>query len=221
MHRLIVGSNPYAIEPTDSLRLAEAIEKAEVRQPGAAIGKLMADAEASAHVSQNRCTSIAKLKRRLEGDLGTILLMALRKDPSRRHATVDQFAGDIQNYLTGRPVRARKDTFGYRLIKFVERNRFAAAAGIGAALLLIAGIVGTSTQWIRAEAASKVAGLKAAGAKEKADLATESAKKELQARVAAETAETAAQLAAAEATQQAETASQVSDLLIGILGVSA
>ena len=107
LHRLVVGSNPYAIDPTDSLRLAEEIEKAEVTQPGAAIGKLMGDAEASARVSQNRCTSIAKLKRQLEGDLGTILLMALREDPNRRYASVDQFAGDIQNYSAGRYELAR------------------------------------------------------------------------------------------------------------------
>lgn len=63
-----------------------------------------------------------KLKRQA-GDLETVLLMALRKEPERRYASVDQFAADVQRYLNRQPVRAREDTAGYRLARFVRRNR--------------------------------------------------------------------------------------------------
>jgi len=46
----------------------------------------------------------------LRGDLDTIVLMAMRKEPSRRYQSVAQFAADIQRHLDGLPVIARKDT---------------------------------------------------------------------------------------------------------------
>ena len=53
-----------------------------------------------------------RARRRLRGDLDTILLTALRKEPARRYASVEQFADDIRRHLDGLPVRARPDTSG-------------------------------------------------------------------------------------------------------------
>ena len=61
--------------------------------------------------------------RHIDPDLDNIVLMALRKEPQRRYASVDQFSQDIQLYLEGRPIRARKDTLRYRAGKFLRRNR--------------------------------------------------------------------------------------------------
>jgi non-specific serine/threonine protein kinase/serine/threonine-protein kinase len=85
-------------------------------------------------------------KRRLRGDLDTIILKALRKEPARRYAGLGAFAGDIRRYLENRPVTARKDSVGYRTSKFIQRNKLGATA---AALLLItlsAGVVATTHQ---------------------------------------------------------------------------
>ena len=60
---------------------------------------------------------------RLGGDLDTIILTALRKEPELRYATVDQLADDLLRSEAGLPVRARPATLGYRLGKFVRRNR--------------------------------------------------------------------------------------------------
>src|SRR6185312_3695281 len=78
----------------------------------------------------------------LDADLDAIVMKALRKEPQERYLTVDHFAADVQAYLEGRPVLARRGTLRYRAGKFVRRNRLAIA---GAALLLItllAGIAG-------------------------------------------------------------------------------
>ncbi len=78
----------------------------------------------------------------LDGDVDAIVMKALRKEPRERYLTVDQFAGDVQAYLDGRPVMARRGTLRYRAGKFVRRNRLAIA---GVALLLVtllAGIAG-------------------------------------------------------------------------------
>ena len=57
----------------------------------------------------------------LKGDLESILLKALRKDPQERYSTVDQFADDLRAFLESRPVRARSGNWRYRTRKFVRR----------------------------------------------------------------------------------------------------
>ncbi|MFN7931793.1 MAG: serine/threonine-protein kinase [Bryobacteraceae bacterium] len=70
-------------------------------------------------------------------ELESIAAMALRKEPERRYASVEQFAGDIRRYLDGRPVLAFPDSFGYRATRWIKRNRTAAiAAGIAIVGLL-------------------------------------------------------------------------------------
>lgn len=79
-------------------------------------------------------------------DLDAIVLKALRKEPSERYQTVEQFSGDIQAYLDGLPVLARKGTLRYRAGKFVRRNKVALSV---AALLLVSvlgGIAGVLWQ---------------------------------------------------------------------------
>ena len=56
----------------------------------------------------------ASRQRLLRGDLDTIVLKALKKNPEERYATVNAFADDLQRYLDGRPVLARPDSTSYR-----------------------------------------------------------------------------------------------------------
>jgi tetratricopeptide (TPR) repeat protein len=78
------------------------------------------------------------LARQLRGDLDRIVLMALRKEPERRYVSAGQFGEDIERYLTRRPVMARPDSVGYRLSKFIRRNRALMAGAAAAAFLLVA-----------------------------------------------------------------------------------
>ena len=72
----------------------------------------------------------------LSKDLDNIVVMALRKQPERRYASVDAFAEDLRRHLAGHPVLARKDTLAYRAGKFVARHRAGtAAAALGAIAL--------------------------------------------------------------------------------------
>ena len=75
-----------------------------------------------------------KLAARLRGDLDTIVLRAMHKEPSRRYETVERFAEDIRRYLSDEPITARPDHFVYRSRKFFRRNRL--AVGVGLALLI-------------------------------------------------------------------------------------
>jgi serine/threonine protein kinase/tetratricopeptide (TPR) repeat protein len=96
--------------------------------------------------------AVARYSREIRGDLDTIVLMALRKEPARRYSSVEQFSEDIRRHLEGLPVRARKDTLSYRTEKFVSRNRVAVAAAGLLALSLVGGIVATIHQARIAEA---------------------------------------------------------------------
>lgn len=87
----------------------------------------------------------------IDPDLDNILLMALRKEPERRYATVDQFARDIEHSMSNLPVAARPDTFGYRASKFARRN-WVAIAGLAIVLgSLTTGIVVTRREAARAQ----------------------------------------------------------------------
>jgi eukaryotic-like serine/threonine-protein kinase len=80
--------------------------------------------------------------KRIDADLEAILLKSLRKGPGERYLTAVQFALDVQAYLDGRTVSARRGTMRYRAGKFVRRHRIAL---FGAALVttsLTAGVAG-------------------------------------------------------------------------------
>lgn len=81
--------------------------------------------------------SAARKVRRLNADLDTIALKALKKLPAERYASVNAFAEDLNRWLDGEPVRAQPDSAWYRGRRFVARNRLGVAAGLAAALALL------------------------------------------------------------------------------------
>jgi serine/threonine protein kinase/tetratricopeptide (TPR) repeat protein len=90
--------------------------------------------------------------RGLPADLNDVILMALRKEPERRYQSATQFADDICHCLEDRPVIAREDSFGYRIRKFVVRNRLEVAMATVVTTALIAGLVISLAQTRRARA---------------------------------------------------------------------
>jgi len=75
-------------------------------------------------------------------DLETICLKCLEKLPARRYASAGALAEDLQRYLSGRPITARRTTAFEVLVKWARR-RPTAAALLGVCLLsMIAGLVG-------------------------------------------------------------------------------
>jgi tetratricopeptide (TPR) repeat protein len=80
-----------------------------------------------------------KLAAVLRGDLDTIVLKAIQPDPQSRYTTADSFAQDIDRYLAGRPILARRESAWYRTRKFVGRNKLAVASAAAAVVALAAG----------------------------------------------------------------------------------
>jgi serine/threonine-protein kinase len=90
------------------------------------------------------------LQRQLAGDLDKIVLLAMHVDPARRYPTAAALAADIQNYLDGRPVQARPDTFAYRAGKFLRRNAWPTASAV-AVVVLVASLMAFYTSRLAAE----------------------------------------------------------------------
>jgi len=124
LYELLTGQRPYRITGRSPEAIARAVCEEEPALPSAAAATL-------------------------RGDLDNVILMALRKEPDRRYASVEQFAEDICRHLDGRPVAARKDTLRYRAGKFVTRHK-ASVAATAAAALLLAGATVAALQQARA-----------------------------------------------------------------------
>jgi serine/threonine protein kinase len=70
----------------------------------------------------------------IDAELETIVLEAMSKEPERRYASAQAFADDLQRYLAGQPIRARRDSGIYVLRKTLRRNRRTAVlAGVALA----------------------------------------------------------------------------------------
>lgn len=125
---LLTGRGPYPLRSGRIDEMVRAVLEAEPLRPSLVPGQPPAQA------------------RRLRGDLDTILLRAVAKNPARRYATVQQLADDLQRNRAGLPVSARRDSLGYRTGKLIRRHRVASALGALALVALVAGLVATRWQ---------------------------------------------------------------------------
>ena len=75
---------------------------------------------------------------KLGADLDAIVLEALDKNPAGRYSTVAAFADDIERYLRGEPVHARRGSRWYWAAKFLRRH----VAAVSAAVLVLVAIIG-------------------------------------------------------------------------------
>jgi serine/threonine-protein kinase len=107
------------------------------------------DSPESVSIAENRSTSAKRLRRALSGDLDTIVLMSMRKEPGRRYSSAQQMASDIQRYLEGKPVIARRDTMPYRTTKFLKRHWLPVTAAAGVVLLTLSFATTTYIQSLR------------------------------------------------------------------------
>jgi eukaryotic-like serine/threonine-protein kinase len=99
-----------------------------------------------------------KSARRMRGDLDTVVLKALRKDPKQRYVTAQAFADDLKRCLAFEPIAAKPDAGWYRAGRFVRRNRWALAASGVIAATVTMGVVSTLWQAQRAETERQKAG---------------------------------------------------------------
>jgi len=116
LYLLLTGHPPYRFKSRQTVDVLRAVCDDEPEKPSTAVGRTQhaGGGPKPEDVSLAREENPQQLRRRLSGDLDTMLLKALRKEPSRRYPSVEAFSEDIRRYLEGLPIRARKATFSYR-----------------------------------------------------------------------------------------------------------
>ncbi len=80
----------------------------------------------------------------VDRDLETIVLKCLEKEPAARYDTAQDLADDLERFLGGEPIRARRLGGLEQVLRWVRRHRLASAGVVGA--LLLAGGVGVATR---------------------------------------------------------------------------
>ncbi len=149
LYRLLTGRRPYRLTSGRGLEIERVICEVEPEKPSVAAFRPPAEGDEATTpeaVSRAREGTPERLRRRLAGDLDNIVLMAMRKEPQRRYASVEQLSSDVDRYLRSLPVRARGDTLGYRTAKFIRRHRGGVIAATLVLLALVGGILTTARQ---------------------------------------------------------------------------
>ncbi len=136
LYKLIAGVGPYVIPTARLTDIERAICEKAPPLPSQAVDR--EDSAQARGVAEARSTTPNRLRRTLQGDLDNIVFMAMRKEPERRYGSAQQMAGDIQRYLDGKPIIARRDTLSYRSAKFVQRHWLPVAAGASLFALILA-----------------------------------------------------------------------------------
>ncbi len=143
LYELLTGQRAHRIEDSSPAALERAVCRRVPARPSTLVGETRQPAVFTA-----RRTSARALRRRLRGDLDTIVLKALRKEPERRYASAQELLEDLARWRQRLPVRARPETLGYRVRTFVRRHPvgIGAAAGLASLLLIYAGTVTRQAQ---------------------------------------------------------------------------
>ncbi|MBY6205919.1 serine/threonine-protein kinase [Halomonas denitrificans] len=101
---------------------------------------------------------------RLRGDLEAICARATAVDPARRYRSAEALERDLAAWQHDRPVDARNGGTGYRIGRWLARNRLAAAASGLALAAILAGSGVATWQAVRAQAEAVRASAEAARA---------------------------------------------------------
>ena len=152
LYDLLTGQLPYRLKRDSRAALEEAILKVDPTVPSRAP---LTEAVAAA-----RATTPKKLARMLDGDLDTIAVKALKKQPAQRYATANAFDEDIARFLRGDVVLAQRDSVAYRTLKFIRRHRIGLSV-VGVLVLVLAGGLAATTYEARVASVERDAALQA------------------------------------------------------------
>ncbi len=135
LFELLTGERPHKPRGESPLSLLQVITDTDVTAPSEFLRRHAGDTAPAQAIA-----------RELAGDLDTIVLKALNRDPARRYPSAHALSDDLARWLANRPILARPDALGYRARKWIRRNRLSSAL---AACLVLALVVAAG--WILRE----------------------------------------------------------------------
>jgi tetratricopeptide (TPR) repeat protein len=144
LYELLTGLRPYTVPTSASqLELERSICISDPQRPSTSVKRSIdyepREGESSiAAIALARSSSPDRLHKRLLGDIDSIVMRALRKEPQHRYGSVEQLAADVRRYLSREPVVARQGNWLYYSQRFVRRHTFGVTAG-GLFILVIIG----------------------------------------------------------------------------------
>jgi serine/threonine protein kinase/tetratricopeptide (TPR) repeat protein len=154
LYELLTGSTPLErkrITQVAILELLRLVREQEAPRPSTRLSTT----EELPSIAANRGTEPRKLSGQLRGELDWIVMKSLEKDRARRYETASAFAADVLHYLHDEPVLAGPPGAGYRVRKFVRRNRGPVLASSLVLLALLGGVIGTTFGLVRTERAAR------------------------------------------------------------------
>lgn len=158
LYELLTGSTPIDRTRLQTLAIDEKLRIIREEEPETVSSRLARTRCGERKSPNTNQEARAVVHARRYNELDWIVMKALEKDRTRRYETANGLATDVSRYLHGEPVLACPPTAGYRLRKFVQRNKTTVVAAVLVFLALIGGIVGTTWQMViaRTERATAV-----------------------------------------------------------------
>jgi serine/threonine protein kinase len=156
LYELLTGTTPLGRERlrTAALHvLVRLIKEEEAPRPSVRLSS----SDLLPKIAAARKTEPDRLPKLMRGELDWIVMKCLEKDRARRYETASGLAHDVERYLADEPVEAGPPGPRYRLGKFARKHRTALVTATAFAGLLVAGIVVSTWQAVRATSAEKTA----------------------------------------------------------------
>ncbi len=144
LYELLTGHRPHGATRGSLAEVVRRVCDDDPVAPSTAAIASASDHATRLQIAARRRTSPRALADALRGDLDHIVLRALNREPSRRYASADALADDLERYRLGLPVNARRGTALYRARKFAGRHRTGVAAA-AVAVTVLAGYAVLST----------------------------------------------------------------------------
>ena len=138
MYELLTGTTPLERHKLREAGYVEIVRRIREEEPPKPSTRLSGSGDRRASIAACRGIEPARLSKLLRGELDWIAMKALEKDRTRRYATANGLARDIERYLEGMAVEAGPPSAGYQLSKFARRHRVALATAAAFALVLVA-----------------------------------------------------------------------------------
>jgi tetratricopeptide (TPR) repeat protein len=141
LYVLLAGILPYdskTFREGGVEHIRKIIRETDPKTPSTRLTKLGEEAK---KLAESRRTEVAALAKCLHRELEWIPLKAMRKERSERYRSASELADDIENYLKGEPLIAGPPGTGYKLKKFVRRNRVLVGGLVAVLAVLVAGVV--------------------------------------------------------------------------------
>ncbi|HEY4365606.1 MAG TPA: tetratricopeptide repeat protein [Steroidobacteraceae bacterium] len=152
LYQLLTGLRPYTVPASGSqLEIERSICVIDPPRPSAIVQRAMQsppveDESTIEAIALARGQSPERLQRRLIGDIDSIVMRALRKEPEHRYSSVERLVEDIRHHLQNEPVQARQGNWVYYSQRFVRRHTPGVIAGVGFLAFVIAVAVVMSIQ---------------------------------------------------------------------------